>query len=487
MNFAKLSHRTSQFCFGLVFSLAVLLSGCGGGGGGSSTASLSSITILPSSTSVAPIYVATGQTVRLSATAKYSDGTTADISTQVTWTSVSPSVASVVSPGVVTGVAVNGSTTITAKLNGVTSIIPANITVTGIVIPTLGLATPRWDHTANLLPVSGVAAEMVLVAGGYTGGSPFAAIDSSELYDPSTDRWTVTGRLNIARGDHASTRLQNGQILVTGGADGTVDITSCELYDPNTGLWTVTGNLLESHSYHTATLLTDGTVLVVGGGMNLNSTELYDPGLRTWTYSTPLAVGRYSHSATLLPNGKVLVMGGFNPAGIGASLTRSELFTPGSPGTWSQAVISLNQGRFSHTATLLPNGKVLVIGGAGSNGIAINSVELCDLTLPLPATCTPTTPLNTARLIHTATLLPNGKVLVMGGDDINNNELSSAELYDPTVTPTTSTQMVGVPGTPLGPLTTPRDNFTATLLSNGSVLAAGGFDGTNSLSSSELH
>src|SRR4029077_2292933 len=133
---------------------------------------------------------------------------------------------------------------------------------------------------------------------------------------------------------------------------------------------------------------------------------------------------------------------------------------------------TLNTARKSHTATLLPTGKVLVAGGYNNifpNPGALDSAELYD-----PATGTWTTNpnpghhLNTARYSHTATLLPNGKVLVAGGADISNNALASAELYDP------ATDMWTTNSSPGHQPTTARKDHTATLLPNGKVLVAGG-------------
>src|SRR4029077_3614336 len=88
---------------------------------------------------------------------------------------------------------------------------------------------------------------------------------------------------------------------------------------------------------------------------------------------------------------------------------------------------SLNIARYAHTATLLPNGKVLVAGGYGNTGY-LSSTELYD---PARGTWTATGSLNNARSYHTATLLPNGKVLVAGGFGIGGVFFRSAELYDP--------------------------------------------------------
>ena len=141
----------------------------------------------------------------------------------------------------------------------------------------------------------------------------------------------------------------------------------------------------------------------------------------TWTATGSLATARDDHTATLLPNGKVLVAGGYDGSG---TLASAELYDPAS-GTWT-ATGSLATARYRHTATLLPNGKVLVAGGSDNSG-ALASAELYD---PASGTWTATGSLATARDCHTATLLPNGKVLVAGGFD-GSGSLASAELYDP--------------------------------------------------------
>ena len=120
-----------------------------------------------------------------------------------------------------------------------------------------------------------------------------------------------------------------------------------------------------------------------------------------------LATARLNHTATLLPNGKVLVAGGLR----GGTLASAELYDPAN-GTWA-ATGSLATARYCHTATLLPNGKVLVAGGRDSSLNTLASAELYD---PTSGTWTTTGSLATARYSHTATLLPSGKVLVVGGD-----------------------------------------------------------------------
>ena len=299
----------------------------------------------------------------------------------------------------------------------------------GVFNNTGSLATARSYHTATLLPNG-----EVLVAGGYDGNSYPA---STELYDPASGTWAATGSLASARAGHTATLLPNGKVLVAGGFNNSGYPASAELYDPASGTWTGTGSLNPARAGHTATLLPNGKVLVAGGqgeagqGSNsyLASAELYDPALGTWTATGSLASARYFPTATLLPNGKVLVAGGYNDTS--GYLSSAELYDPTS-GTWT-VTGNMNSARERHTATLLPNGRVLVAAGFTANNTASASVstELYD---PASGTWTGTGSLNTARSAHTATLLPSSKVLVAAGVDNNSNVLASAELYTPTPT-----------------------------------------------------
>jgi hypothetical protein len=179
----------------------------------------------------------------------------------------------------------------------------------------------------------------------------------------------------------------------------------------------------------------------------------------SWTATGSLDTARFEHTATLLPNGMVIVAGGLD--GSGNLLASAELYEPGS-GNWT-ATGSLKVARVDQTATLLPNGLVLIAGGVDRRGYSA-SAELYD---PETGSWTPTGSLNVARSDHTATLLPDGKVLVAGGVGNDLNLSASAELYDPTSGSWTLT----------GSLHTGRDNHTATLLPDGTVLVAGGLDG----------
>jgi len=150
-------------------------------------------------------------------------------------------------------------------------------------------------------------------------------------------------------------------------------------------VFTRTGDLLQQRAAHTATLLPDGTVLVTGGWIHfytIASAELYDPTTEKWSSTDSLQTPRDHHTATLLRNGKVLVVGGMN-------LTKSkprqrivhasaELYDPASK-TWSAAE-NMQTERAGHTATLLPDGRVLVVGGLSQRHNAAINPEIYDPT-----------------------------------------------------------------------------------------------------------
>jgi len=293
------------------------------------------------------------------------------------------------------------------------------------------MVTPRYNHTATLLP-SG----KVLVAGGWHSDGH---LNSAEVYDPATGAWSPTGGLAVPRSSHTATLLPSGKVLVAGGYGPRYEpLASAEVYDPASGSWTFTGELATARISHTATLLPSGKVLVTGGVGSANeyfaSAEVYDPATGAWSPTDALATARAGHSATLLLSGKVLVTGGY--------FDSAEVYDP-TTGAWSPTG-SRNGNRFVYSATLLLSGKVLVTQRA----------EVYD---PATGAWSPTGALATSRPSHSATLLPSGKVLVAGGDQ-------SAEVYDPATRA----------WSPAGALSTAFFGHTATLLPSGNVLVAGG-------------
>ena len=346
-----------------------------------------------------------------------------------------------------------------------------DITLTGAGVSEAGVLTDaRGSHTATLLP-SG----QVLVVG----GDPCAdgcRLASAELFDPATNQWSPRASLTDARESHTATLLPSGQILVVGSRNGAT-LASAELFDPKTNQWTPRASLTDARESLTATRLPSGQILVVGGmnatGATLASAELFDPATNQWTPRASLTDARVYHTATLLPSGQVLVVGGDGPIGEGsAPLASVELFNPAA-NTWTSRA-SLTDARESHTATLLPSGQILVVGGMNATGAPLASAELFD---PATNQWTSRASLTDARGFHTATRLLSGQVLVVGGGERFTGTLASAELFEPAANKWTKLATG---------LTDARGSHTATLLQNGQVLVVGGFGASVVLDSAEL-
>lgn len=299
-----------------------------------------------------------------------------------------------------------------------------------------------------------------------------------------------TGSMITGRIGDAETLLPNGKVLVAGGSGGGGATASTELYDPASGTWSETGSMAGSRYSHTATLLSNGNVLVAGGfirpwdllnplaPVDRGTAELYNPSSGTWSAAGSFLGG--DHTATLLPDGKVLAAGGSYHGSVYGAFdvytNAARLYDPAS-GTWSETG-TMAGARARHTATLLPNGKVLVAGGYnGATTPAVRaSAELYD---PATGTWSPTGNLMHPRCNHTATLLRSGKVLVVGGNNqgASGAAVDTAELYDPSTGTWTET----------GSLIDDRAFHTATLLASNRVLVTGGRNGNGALATAELY
>jgi hypothetical protein len=337
------------------------------------------------------------------------------------------------------------------------------------------LNTARYDHTATPLPNG-----EVLVAGGLGSSGIYAPLASAEMYNPATGKWTLTGSMSVGRTSFTATLLQNGEVLVAGGTGYTADcFASAELYNPSTRRWTLTGSMTEARCLHTATLLPSGQVLVAGGVDSLFNTpntagaaELYNPSTGVWQTTGSLNVSR-AGGAALLENGQVLVTGGYNTLNNNSTnLAGAELYNP-STGKWSLTASMQSANPSPTTPVLLSNNNVLIAdetqfynpgsaswtstgplpktagapivasllntGNVLASGTRCNysgcgdaPSTVCFLYTFSGNTWSAAGSMHQARLGHTSTLLPSGKVLVVGGYSTNSFiPINGAELYTP--------------------------------------------------------
>jgi N-acetylneuraminic acid mutarotase len=345
--------------------------------------------------------------------------------------------------------------------------LPAVAQSSGTFATTGSMTTGRFAGLATLLPNG-----QVLVAGGTDGGT---AVATAELYSPSTGTWATTGSMTTARDGNSMTLLQTGQVLVVGGknAKGTY-LASAELYNPSTGTWTATGSMSTLHVGGPATLLPNGQVLVAGGvnasDTILRTAELYNPATATWARTGNMTTPRTDARAVLLETGKVLVAGGINSS----SLFSAELYDPAT-GKWTATGSIPNTAGDGLTATVLQSGKVLVFEGASSTASLYDPASGQWSAISFTAG---------RRNDAVATLLGNGKVMFTGGlvyVPRPTHTVASATLYDPLTGAAEGN----------GSLLISRYGHSATLLPNGQVLIAGGEEinspGSALLSESELY
>jgi M6 family metalloprotease-like protein/uncharacterized repeat protein (TIGR02543 family) len=336
--------------------------------------------------------------------------------------------------------------------------VPPGFTVTSTAVPTIWLV--------NWMPAStGVYSNIILTA-------------HNSDWQTALSPFTVTVKLPVPTIDG-----RPATIGMVGIPYSTFTPTPCDLTNPHFSTCYAASFSISPASppgmyFDTTTGVLSGTPTVAGTYSNLvisaiNSegstafpafTLKISPRIDAFTATYSMTTARQYHTATTLPNGKVLVTGGID-VNLYTTLASAELYDPATD-SWSFAG-SMTDARANHTATLLKNGRVLVAGGYGIG--LLNSAEMYDPSDTTGHPWTTVSPMIFGHSSHTATLLtnPDGSVLVMGGfnpDPDNSGGIIMVELYNPSTDSWAAASQ----------MTEWRTGFTATLLPGGKVLVAGG-------------
>ncbi|MBK6941128.1 MAG: hypothetical protein IPH13_13180 [Planctomycetes bacterium] len=335
--------------------------------------------------------------------------------------------------------------------------------------------------------------KVLLLGGGDDGIVASYGQTAVDLYDPATQTFTPMPPMLAPRVSHTATALNDGRILLTGGADAFPigePVATAEIYHPFTGVSVPVGNLAVARGLHQANMLPDGRVLVSGGTSSFmnafdiitkahKTTEIFNPATNTFSAGPNMAEPRVGHTATALQNGKILCAGGFSYTTL-FSLPyisdKGQLYTPNAgAGTFgSQKSMSID--RAGHAAVLLQDGRVAIIGGATSTGASIlapiedNTIELFDETIG-SGTFAFDSFLSVARGLGAAVVLQSGNVVIAGG--------AYGSLYVPTPDSTIDVYHPNFGLLATFPMTHARANATAVALSDGTVLVAGGGEEPN--------
>ena len=336
--------------------------------------------------------------------------------------------------------------------------------------------TARFEHGTARIEPGGIA-----VQNGQTVASVALDYGSNELELVVSDGVTTATRTltvnasyrqrmrsieaPFARGEHAAIRLSDGRVLLAGGEDDSRAFpTSLWVFDPATERFSDFGASLSTGRVgFTATMLEDGNILIAGGERGLlaaPSAEIIRTVDRTVVpTATSMQRARTFAAATLLMDGKVFISGG---TALAAGDT-VEIYDPVT-GEFVLQSGRLAVGRYSHTTVRIDARRILVYGGfTPSQQLA--PPEIYDL---VNGVSTPLPPVEAqARGNHQALTMPDGGVLIIGGEDQDANSLTSVVRFDP------ATNLIA----PFANLATARSLFALDRLADGRVLLVGGATG----------
>ena len=323
-----------------------------------------------------------------------------------------------------------------------TGTIPVVVTTapaTALTAPATVPSTMRYGHAAAALPDG-----RVLLVAGHPDRQSYNPLLSTDVFNPASGGFSIGPVLTVQRINPEAIALDADRVLVTGGEqDYQTARSSAEVLNLATGTTTAIANTMSALRIHHRMVKlgsgpNNGKVLVMGGfngpvpygvpsWLATASVDLFDPASNTFSASaSSLKTARGLFTATVLADGRVLIVGGFQPSpGVGA-LASAEIYDPVT-GVFSFTG-SMTVARLGHTASRLPDGRVLIVGG--DREATINSTaEIFD---PASGTfSTVASPLAVTRIHHAAASLADGRVLIFGGESGESIVRGTVEVFNP--------------------------------------------------------
>ncbi|MDP6849981.1 MAG: kelch repeat-containing protein [Planctomycetota bacterium] len=327
--------------------------------------------------------------------------------------------------------------------------------------------------------------------------TPYPCSDQTWIYDLNTGETTLLpATLNESRAFHATTVLQDGRVLVSGGVTyggqkGNGDyftkiLNSAEIWDPATGVWTLLPPMNKYRAAQSASLLPDGRVLIAGGtegsgaheltdvadllGSSLKQTEYLDPSTLTWSNGPNLPEPKAGHGCVTLADGRILMSGGITYTTIfGIRIpdfsNQASIYDPATGNFSNAGSIGIKRALFAET--LLPSGEVAIFGGAGGDIFNVGPIKGCTLYDPATTSNSSLTPLLGDRAFGECVSIGGGKVVVIGG--------ASGDLVDPI--PNNNCWLFDVPNDTITSLADmPEDHAggVVELMEDGTIYVGGG-------------
>jgi hypothetical protein len=264
-------------------------------------------------------------------------------------------------------------------------------TLFSLLLPGLS-AAQQWQNIAPMLVARTFSScavlhdGRILVAGGEN-GSQSRLLDECEIYDPATNSWTVTGKLNLARSRFMMATLPNGKVIAAGGLSvwAIANTATSELYDPATGHWTLTASLSRAREvFNPPLMLPDGTALFIGGfdGDNngyLNNVDRYDYRTETMIPFPSMPIGCWSHNYIYSPELNGVVVAGGNFAGDNGYYVKSTQFYSFKSNSWMLLDSLVSPATGTEQILAIPDSGVYLFSGRSSNTTNSNLIQRFNL------------------------------------------------------------------------------------------------------------